>query len=114
MNGDDISKSYSQLAREAGINPAVVHSRLRLGWSLEDALSKPVRKRGYTGKVVYPNILKWLDDHDMTFLDFAIETGLGDNAAANVIYGRHDPQKHVIDKILELTGMTYEEAFRKE
>lgn len=107
-------ETYRELAIKAGIPPAVVYQRLHKGWDLNRALSTPVRRRGDGVRVVYPNLLKWLDDHGMSFMDFSIETGLGDNAAANIIYGRHDPKKWVIDKVLALTGMTYEEAFRRE
>ena len=38
-------KSISQMAREAGIAPSVVHQRIKTGWTLEKALNTPVRKR---------------------------------------------------------------------
>lgn len=38
-------QNISELARQRGIKPAVVHNRMASGWSLEKALNTPVRLR---------------------------------------------------------------------
>ena len=37
-------KNVSQMARDKGLEPRLVHSRLNKGWTLERALNTPVRK----------------------------------------------------------------------
>jgi hypothetical protein len=37
--------SVSQLAKQRGLNPTLVHNRMHRGWSLEKALDTPVRPR---------------------------------------------------------------------
>jgi hypothetical protein len=43
FNGE--KKTVAQWAREVGINKDNIYDRLRLGWSVEKALTTPVRKR---------------------------------------------------------------------
>jgi hypothetical protein len=46
--------NISELAREAGLSPKVVHNRLTKGWTLENALNTPLgggAKRGRKKKV---------------------------------------------------------------
>jgi hypothetical protein len=38
-------KTISQMAREAGLAPTVVHQRIKTGWTLDKALSTPTRSR---------------------------------------------------------------------
>jgi hypothetical protein len=38
-------ESIAALAKAKGMNPALVQNRVRRGWSLEDALITPVRKK---------------------------------------------------------------------
>ena len=40
-----LEKSIKQMAEEHNIPTYIVFSRLRLGWSLEDSLNKPIRKK---------------------------------------------------------------------
>ena len=105
-----------ELAAKHGMNPRTLSARLSRGWSLQEALERPVRQklppRKY--KVIYPNIYKWIEDHGMTYLDFAAYCDLADNAVGHLLYGFTDPKKITIDKILDATGMTYEEAFKTE
>ena len=39
-------QNVSQLAREAGLEPALVFNRMSRGWTLAKALKEPPRKRG--------------------------------------------------------------------
>lgn len=38
------TKTIAQWSREKGFNRSLIESRLKLGWSIEDVLSRPVRK----------------------------------------------------------------------
>lgn len=46
---DSSKVNVSQLAKEKGIDPSIVHNRLHRGWDLEQALNKPVRHRKSKG-----------------------------------------------------------------
>ena len=41
----ELGKTVADMAREHGLEPDIVHSRLRLGWTLDRALRAPVRER---------------------------------------------------------------------
>ena len=41
----ELGKTVADMAREHGLEPDIVHSRLRLGWTLDKALRTPVRER---------------------------------------------------------------------
>ena len=43
--------NVSALAREAGLSPKLVHTRIHKGWTLERALSTPAKKRNAKKKV---------------------------------------------------------------
>lgn len=105
-----------ELARQHNMNPATLTSRLMRGVSLEDALTRPVRKKAPPRKykVIYPNLLKWIDNNGMTALDFSAYIDIQMSSLLHIIYGFSVPRKDTIDKILEATGMTYEEAFKTE
>jgi predicted transcriptional regulator len=67
---------------------------------------------------VYPNLRKWLNDNKVGKSEFARRCGYA-NVYCNkkrmdyYLTGRNDPPKNVIDKILMVTGLTYEQAFSK-
>ena len=65
-------------------------------------------------KIVYPNIAKWLDDNGMNIYCFGERCGLSSTSLRNFLLLDLGCTKYTIDKILEVTGLTYEEAFRKE
>ena len=44
---------------------------------------------------------------------FAKLLGCGSSTVGKYLSGKAQPNKQIIDKILEITGMTYEEAFKQ-
>lgn len=86
------------------------------------AVSQAVCKHGgyfrpYTEKqCVYPNLRKWLNEKKITRKEFLWEMGescAGRNVQRITGYfaGKHNPSKRIIDKMLKVTGLTYEEMF---
>ena len=68
---------------------------------------------------VYPNIRKWLNDNKVNKSEFARRCGFCNQSDRKkrldgYLKGRCDPPKRVIDKILSVTGLTYEQAFSKK
>ena len=59
-------QNIAQLSREAGLKPATVYARLRLGWTLAKALKEPPQKRGKNagqGMEEFPKKRDQLDHH---------------------------------------------------
>lgn len=65
-------------------------------------------------KCVYPNLAAWLRDRNMSRKKFSELIGASANAVNEWLRGKYGPNKYYIDKILEVTGLTYEEAFYEE
>lgn len=64
---------------------------------------------------IYPNIEKYRRKNHLTISSFANLIGASGASSLSRMLGNHgNPKKKLIDKILEVTGMTYEEAFKTE
>ena len=63
---------------------------------------------------IYPNIRKFLVQEQLTCRDFSGEFGLSYATLYNTLTGKAEPRKKTIDRILECTGLSYEEAFSKD
>lgn len=61
----------------------------------------------------YPAIHEWKQEHGYNNHDLALLCGVHPGTVNNYLRGSMAATKGFIDKILELTGMTYEDAFRK-
>lgn len=62
---------------------------------------------------VFPEIRKWMIMNDATFTSMAKACGVSMETMRNGLTGRTEMGKDTIDHILDVTGLTYEEAFRK-
>ena len=72
--------------------------------------AKTYGKRRYE-KCIYPNIASWLIKNKYCYSRFAEAIGATSMTAQRWLTGKASPSKKSIDRILEVTGMTYEEAF---
>ena len=64
---------------------------------------------------LYPNLINWIKENEYGITKFGRAIGYScSNGTRRMLTGELSPTKNVIDKILELTGMTYEECFAKE
>ena len=61
----------------------------------------------------YKNISKWMLEHGCSYSKLARLCGIPSNTLNLFLTGKGDSRKSTIDKILYVTGMTYEEAFQK-
>lgn len=64
-----------------------------------------------TEKCIYPAIRKYMEKNRMTYGRFASLCGLSPMSLYRNLTGDSTPLKKTIDRVLEVTGMTYEEAF---
>jgi hypothetical protein len=125
INDNDKIKMFEMRVRgctleEIGRTYSITRERVRQ--ILKSATSRSTSLiRGRDG-IIYPNISNWLRDNDYSIGEFAVMLGykLGGNRSAtrlsHLLKDRHTqgfrmPQ---ILKILEVTGMTFEEAFKLE
>lgn len=102
-------KTYEQVAERYGI------SRARVGQILGKrnkchfhALSPE--------QCVYPNLRKWLNENQISRAEFCRRMcGEGSKISwfSAMLKGKGNPSKSTIDKMLEVSGMTYEELFHE-
>lgn len=70
-------------------------------------------------RVVYPHLRKWLNDNKITRREFIKRMGYAYSAGIDSrlsvwFRGKSYPQKPTIDKIIAVTGLTYEQLFARE
>lgn len=62
----------------------------------------------------YPNLGKWMAEHKVSISRFAKATGMSYKYLRDFFDGKASPSFRKIQRILEVTGMTYEQAFATE
>lgn len=65
------------------------------------------------GKRIYPNVDRWMRINDVDCVALAKQMGVVHGTVYHMLSGGN-PTKFVIDRLLEVTGLTYEQAFREE
>lgn len=66
------------------------------------------------GDSVYPQIKAWLSENRMSNKRLGVMLGVSNTTLSRWLMGGDTIPKAKIDKILSLTGLTYEQAFKKE
>lgn len=111
MTNEQKAQAYLMLLNGATLKEAAETfgvSRQRM-----QQLFPKVFPRGPRIKCIYPNIKRWIYENCGTQQKFAEMIGVCQKTAYDYLTGRRSPHKEIIDKILEVTGMTYEEAFKQ-
>ena len=67
---------------------------------------------------IYPNIRKWMNDNKVSKAEFCRRVFGNSHSQnwhhiSNWLGGRRYPLKKSIDKLIEVTGLTYEELFKE-
>lgn len=66
-------------------------------------------------KIIYPVLREWiLKNCRNSIYVFSDMLERSPSSAYNWLYGRHETTQGIINAVLALTGLTYEEAFRRE
>ena len=60
---------------------------------------------------IYKNISKWMLQEDVSYSKLALYSGLSTSGITRFLTGKGSANKSTIDKILDVTKMSYEEAF---
>ena len=63
---------------------------------------------------IYPNIRAWLFENGCTVKELAELCGVSTACLSQFLRGNTRSSKYLIDRLLDVTGMKYEEAFYKE
>lgn len=79
----------------------------------------PSRFQYIGDKCIYPNLRKWMNENKVSRTELLRRMGLVTKTAnytriTNYIYGQYDPSKRFIDRMLKITGLTYETLFYTE
>lgn len=98
--------TYTECASKFGVSKQYVHKLFpqMSGRSVERRIEK----------YKYKNLVKWIYDNGYNLSTFSEAINIGVPNFNSLVLGHHDPSKKVIDKILDVTGMTYEEAFSED
>lgn len=108
----DQGMTYAEIAKVCGVSHQAV--AMCIGkWS--PGHFKPFTKEA----VVYPNLRQWLNENKVSKNEFIRRMNLGisgKNSERFGLYfkGKIYPTKKTIDKMLQVTGMPYEELFYRE
>ena len=105
-------KTYADIGREFGV------SRQRV-YQLIGGEYKSNPRFIDTTTCVYGSIRDFLNTNRMSIAEYAREIYGNNNPGwyrktLKILKGQYDARKSFIDRTLEITGLTYEEAFRKE
>lgn len=99
-------KSFQEIADQFGV------SRQRIHQILNGACERAPRRNLDT--IIYPAIKNYMKENRLSFSGISRLCGINLWPIINGLCGKNDISKHIIDAILDVTGMTYEEAFKKE
>ncbi len=97
--------SLQEIANHFGVSRQYVHQTI------------PHLKReeiGYYSKIIYPAIRKWMTENDCTYRQFAAKANVTQSSIQTALKGKNEPGKRIIDAILRVTNLSYEEAFKEE
>ena len=106
----DAGETYDAIAKRFGVSRQAV-------WSNLNVKRKPWQDITLA-ECIYPNLRGWMNDNRVSVPELAKRvTGDRDGGARSVrkwIAGYMNPNKKNIDKLLSVTGLTYEEMFAEE
>lgn len=78
-----------------------------------DTSTRSHQRRHYDG-CIFPNIANWLYENRYTYSRFGLACGTNCVSMRRYLIGEVNITRGVINRILDVTGMTYEEAFYEE
>lgn len=108
----DAGLTYKEIAEKYGVSKqnvaqscAQYHPRFFKFWT--------------PSRCVYPNVRKWLNDNKMTTAEMVRRMGCKNHtntnqSMRNYLRGKDYPPKLKIDKLLAITGLTYEQFFETD
>ena len=99
--------TYKEVGDYFGVSRQRIHA-------LFPSSSKRARHKPGEYNYIYPNVNKFMKDNKLSLMEMYRGTGIHYNHLHKIFYGEQNPSKRIIDKLLNYTGMTYEEMFYQE
>lgn len=96
--------TLQQIADKFGVSRQYIHS-------LIPKFNQQTRKPDYSSWL-YPAISEYCKFNKLGMIEIENEFGITYQSFRDIMIGKYSPRKTTIDKILNATCMTYEEAFR--
>ena len=97
--------TLSKVAAEFGVTRQRIHQLFPV---------KSMRLDQAAASCIYPNISKWMAANNVGYTYIAKEIGTCAQRVRVFLAEGSDSRKSLIDGILSVTGLTYEEAFQEE
>lgn len=91
-------KTYQEIGDMYGVTRQAVHN------SVSRRSGRVLRKR-------WPGLLLWMEQNNMTNMKMAKEIGVSNQTFGDWLQGIHDPKMVYINRIIQITQLTYEELF---
>ena len=103
---------YREIAEKYGVSFQAVAQKCS---EYESGKFRPFTEKN----CVYPNLRKWLNENRVSQSEFVRRMGYVPTGKTKVSFGGYFrgegyPQKRTIDKMLQATGLTYEELWYRE
>ena len=104
--------TYRQIAEKHGVSKQYVG---QICSQFNPKYFKVVQEDG----CIYPNLRRWMNENKVSRYELLrrmgmFAAGMNCDVLRGIMRGEKSPRKEWIDKMLEATGMTYEELFRLE
>ena len=96
--------TYQEIAEKYGV------SRQYINQMLQNVISEKRNKA--LNKIVYPNIANWLKDNECSISEFVIRVGIKRSTLDYKLRGRNKFNSDEIKRILDVTGMKFEECLK--
>ena len=97
--------TYQEIAEKYGISRQAAHMSCMQAGGIS---YNPISERG----CIWPNLRKWLNADKERQDRFFQATNYC--CIRHILSGKQQPKKNVIDHMMKITGMTYEELFAEE
>ena len=96
--------TYQEIAEKFGVSKQYINQML------QSAIGE--RRNKTVNKIVYPNIANWLKNNECSISEFAIRVGMKRPTLDGKLHGRRKFNSDEIKRILDVTGMKFEECFK--
>lgn len=65
-------------------------------------------------KIIYPALEAWMRASRVSISRLAEMSGVSGTTMQNYVYGRHDPRLSLCRRLVEITGIPFEELFNEK